>query len=434
MKLKYLFLTLFTAAAFAFNACEEKEEDISMPDCRFNVDSLKFDGSADVRIVKLAANRDWVITCDSSFVGIDLIKGTASNKPEYIEISVTRNNGYDRTAVITANAGRGLSKDILVVSQKGPKGDENTALLISVQEFINKADTQKEWVIQGKVTGINKQYSYFWLEQDGAKVEIYQPVNFAEFADKLEEGGTAMAKGKYKLYVNSNTGAQTHEMEKGTILKYTAPSSTPTADAIMSETFKTSLGSFTEQVKSGTVTNVWKYDSQYTCAKATAYVSSTNNASESWLISPEVDLTAQTAATLVFDHAGNYFTSISQEVSLYISKDGGEYKQVKIPTYPTNYTFVSSGNISLKDFIGHKIRFAFVYTSTATKAGTWEVKNVVVNKQDTGETPYVTATVCETLAQAAALGDNDLFEYNKGALVVGRTAGGIVISDRKSVV
>ena len=68
MKLKYLFLTLFAAAAFAFTACEEKEADVAMPDCRFNVDSLKFDSSADVRIIKLAANRDWTISCDSSFV------------------------------------------------------------------------------------------------------------------------------------------------------------------------------------------------------------------------------------------------------------------------------------------------------------------------------------------------------------------------------
>ena len=68
MKLKYLFLTLFAAAAFAFTACEEKEADVAMPDCRFNVDSLKFDSSADVRIIKLAANLDWTISCDSSFV------------------------------------------------------------------------------------------------------------------------------------------------------------------------------------------------------------------------------------------------------------------------------------------------------------------------------------------------------------------------------
>ena len=433
MKLKYLFLTLFAAAGIAFTACEQKEQDISMPDCRFNVDSLKFDSNADVRIIKLAANRDWVISCDSSFVGIDIVKGSGSEKAQYIEISVTRNKGYDRVAKIFANAGRGLSKDLLIVSQKGPKGDENEALLITIADFLSKADTEHPWVIEGKVSGVNTQYSYFWLEQDGSKVEVYQPLNFSEFS--LADGGTARVKGIYEKYTNKTSGAVTHELTKGTILKYTAPAGVDPSSSIFSETFASSLGQFTQQVKSGNVTDVWAYDSQYKCAKATAYVqlsgetAKTNHASEAWLVSPEIDLTGQTAATLVFDHACNYFTSVSQEVSLYISSDGGEYKQVKIPVYPTNFTFVSSGNISLKDFLGHKIKIAFVYTSTATKAGTYEVKNIVVNKEDSGDTPYVAAKVCETLAEAAALADNDLFEYNKGALVVGRTQGGIVISD-----
>ena len=428
MKLKYLFLTLFAAAGIAFTACEEKEQDISRPDCRFSKDTLKFDSRADFTTVKLLANRDWVITCDSSFVGIDRIAGTGSGEWQYVDISVTRNNGYNRTATVYATAGRGLSKDIIVISQRGPKGNEEDALLISVSEFIQKADTQKDWIIEGAISGINTQYKYFWIKEGTAEVEVYQPLNFDAFKDQLVEGGIARVKGRYKLYTASS-GKQTHEMDKGTILKFTAPSTPDPGNNIFSETFATSLGNFTQQVKSGTVTNVWNYDSNYKCAKGTAYVSNTNNASEAWLVSPEIDLAGQTSATLVFDHAGNYFTSISQEVSLYISKDNGEFKQVKIPTYPTNYTFVSSGKISLKDFVGHKIKLAFVYTSTATKAGTWEIKNVVVNKEDSGETPYVAAKVCETLAEAAALGDNDLFEYNKGALVVGRSSGGLVITD-----
>ena len=428
MKLKYLFLTLFAAAGIAFTACEEKEQDISRPDCRFSKDTLKFDSRADFTTVKLKANRDWVITCDSSFVGIDHIVGLASDGWQYLDISVTRNNGYNRTATVYATAGRGLSKDIIVISQRGPKGNEEDALLVSVSEFIQKADTQKDWIVEGAISGINTQYKYFWIKEGTNELEIYQPLNWDAFKDQLVEGGVARVKGRYKLYTASS-GKQTHEMEKGTILKFTAPAGPDPGANVFSETFATSLGSFTQQIKSGTLTSIWNFDSNYKCAKATAYVSSTNNASEAWLISPEIDLTNQTAATLVFDHAGNYFTSISQEVSLYISKDNGEYKQVKIPTYPTNYTFVSSGNISLKDFIGHKIKLAFVYTSTATKAGTWEIRNVVVNKEDTGDTPYVAAKACESLAEAAALADNDLFEYNKGALVTGRSQGGLMISD-----
>ena len=436
MKLKYLFLTLFAAAGIAFTACEEKEQDISRPDCRFSKDTLKFDSRADFTTVKLLANRDWVITCDSSFVGIDRIAGTGSGEWQYVDISVTRNNGYNRTATVYATAGRGLSKDIIVISQRGPKGNEEDALLISVSEFIQKADTQKDWIIEGAISGINTQYKYFWIKEGTAEVEVYQPLNFDAFKDQLVEGGIARVKGRYKLYTASS-GKQTHEMDKGTILKFTAPSTPDPGNNIFSETFKTSLGGFTREVKSGNVTDVWTFDATYKCAKATSYVQlagesgKTDHPTEAWLISPEIDLTGQAAATLLFDHASRYFNSVSTDITLWISSDGGAYKQLKIPTYPANgtsFTFVSSGNISLKDFLGHKVKIALVYTAT-TKSGTYELNNFVVNKEDTGATQYISATVCESLAQAAALGDNDLFEYNKGALVVGRSSGGLVITD-----
>lgn len=39
---------------------------------------------------------------------------------------------------------------------------------------------------------------------------------------------------------------------------------------------------------------------------------------------------------------------------------------------------MSSGNISLKDYVGKNIQFAFKYVSTTEAAGMWEVKNVKV--------------------------------------------------------
>ena len=43
-----------------------------------------------------------------------------------------------------------------------------------------------------------------------------------------------------------------------------------------------------------------------------------------------------------------------------------------------SWTFVGSGNVSLSAFAGKKIQIGFKYTSTAAKAGTWEVKNVII--------------------------------------------------------
>lgn len=160
-------------------------------------------------------------------------------------------------------------------------------------------------------------------------------------------------------------------------------------DVIFSEAFTSSQGSFTIDNKNlpSALSAIWEFSSQYSCMKATAYVSSTktNYESESWLISPEIDLTAQTTAFLSFDHAGNYFGTKENEATLHISADGGTtWTAVAIPTYFTNYTFVSSGEISLASYVGKKIKIAFRYTSTSTKAGTWEVQNVKVYKTSTG--------------------------------------------------
>lgn len=160
-------------------------------------------------------------------------------------------------------------------------------------------------------------------------------------------------------------------------------------DVIFSEAFTSSQGSFTIDNKNlpSALSAIWEFSSQYSCMKATAYVSSTktNYESESWLISPEIDLTAQTTAFLSFDHAGNYFGTKENEATLHISADGGTtWTAVAIPTYFTNYTFVSSGEISLASYVGKKIKIAFRYTSTSTKAGTWEVNNVKVYKTSTG--------------------------------------------------
>ena len=65
---------------------------------------------------------------------------------------------------------------------------------------------------------------------------------------------------------------------------------------------------------------------------------------------------------------------------MWISKNGGEWKQLEIASenYPLSWTFVSAGNWNLAEYLGSKVKVAFRYTSTATKAGTWEVANVAV--------------------------------------------------------
>lgn len=153
--------------------------------------------------------------------------------------------------------------------------------------------------------------------------------------------------------------------------------------AYFTETFAESLGDFTMNnvtLPEGS-TYVWKHDTYNgdSYAKASGYVGSPKN-SESWLVSPLVDLTSADAAVLSFDHTGKFFGDMTKEATVWAKKEGGEWAQLTIPTYMTggDYKFVNSGSIDLQAYLGGKMQFAFKYISTTAAAGTWEVKNVVV--------------------------------------------------------
>ena len=161
-----------------------------------------------------------------------------------------------------------------------------------------------------------------------------------------------------------------------------------TDETYFTETFETSQGNFTIDNKTmpTELTYVWKHDATNKYMKASAYANSTKYATESWLISPEIDLSSAPSAFLSFDHVMRYFGTANQDGTLKVTIDNGaNWADVTIPTYPdgTSWTFVSSGEISLASYVGKKIKLAFIYKSSTDAAATWEIKNVKVYKTST---------------------------------------------------
>ncbi|MFR5270945.1 MAG: choice-of-anchor J domain-containing protein [Hoylesella buccalis] len=120
--------------------------------------------------------------------------------------------------------------------------------------------------------------------------------------------------------------------------------------------------------------------------KASAFFQNKKYETESWLISPALDLSGKTTVTLTVEQAANFFKSMKDEIFIKISTN---YKSGKPSTatwevltpskWPSNdWTFVNS-TVDLSAYAGKKdVRIAFQYKSTTQSAGTWELKNLVV--------------------------------------------------------
>lgn len=168
----------------------------------------------------------------------------------------------------------------------------------------------------------------------------------------------------------------------GTVDPTPDPDPQPT-NAIFSESFAESLGDFTIDDKSlpEGADYIWTWGGKNFGAKASCYINKQKLASESWLISPEIDLTNYKKAALTYDYAANFFNdaaTFKAMTAVKVIADG--------VTTDLDYEVTSTGmswnfptvKIDLSAYDGKKIKIAFAYTSTEEVAGTWEIKNLYV--------------------------------------------------------
>ena len=209
--------------------------------------------------------------------------------------------------------------------------------------------------------------------------------------------------------------------------KITATAPIASEVTIPYEDLTTGQGSFTldnVSLDEG-LTYVWKWDATNKYMKASAYVGGKNKASESHLVSPLINLGSATAPKLYFSQCINkYFADYSTDVKLLIVKEDESTDQLTL-TAPT----IESGNFSkfkdeefdLSAYAGKKIKVKFVYTSTSTAAGTWEIKNFKV-AADTS----VDAVKVDVNANAPA--------YNVGGQRVNQGYKGLVIKGGRKLI
>ena len=150
------------------------------------------------------------------------------------------------------------------------------------------------------------------------------------------------------------------------------------------EAFSSEFGQFTA------VEGDYPWEIKYNCARVTSYVSNVNNDAESWLVSSPVDLSNASEAVVSFDYVTKYNASGKEaECNCLLISDNyaGDVATATwvaidfaIAENSADWTFTSTGDIAIPvEFIGKKnVTIAFKYVGTATKAGTWQVKNVLL--------------------------------------------------------
>lgn len=251
--------------------------------------------------------------------------------------------------------------------------------------------------IEVQVTGVISVGSYANITVEGAtkQASLYY-VNTADYA--AFNGKNVVVKGYVTgtyNYLNILPYSVT-EVGGSTPTPEPDPEPTPTpGDAKTlpyAESFTTSQGDFTiNNVTLGTLSYVWQHATYNSDGymKASAFMNNAAVVAESWLVSPAISLAGATSPVVTFTHAHKFAGTPSEELTLWVSANDGAWEQVTIPTYSDNnsWTFVESGEISLAKYVGSTVKVAFKYVSTASKAGTWEVKNFSVAEASGAVTP-----------------------------------------------
>ena len=158
------------------------------------------------------------------------------------------------------------------------------------------------------------------------------------------------------------------------------------------EAFATSMGKFKVITQMGTP---WKID--FKTAKASGYDNNSkkNTPSESYLISPEINLSKSKGAYLKFEYIIQYMSRDGVDKVLITSNYTGDPTKTEWEditgklTQGTDWTtFATYAKNLPAAYIGKdKVRIAFYYSATDKGSRTWEVKNVTVKEGEVTENP-----------------------------------------------
>ena len=212
----------FLAAAASILALAGCNKEIDYGPAKVEVDKAEIEvtqGAGSVS-VSLNATIDWAAKVDgddADWLDISPASGGPSLEAQTLTIKYTENTGINREATILVQ-GDVLHKTYINVKQAGPKGDEDSC---TIAEFIQKGDTQHEYVLEGKVSNvIHSSYTTFNINDDSGSILVYSFTETSkELAETVKNGGVIKIRGTYQYYESKSQ----HEVVNAEILSYEAP-------------------------------------------------------------------------------------------------------------------------------------------------------------------------------------------------------------------
>lgn len=168
-------------------------------------------------------------------------------------------------------------------------------------------------------------------------------------------------------------------------------STTITENQPYSVSFASDLAGFTveNKVSEGLTGDVWYYSKKYTAATASSYNGSTNVPAEGWFLSPVLDMTAISKATLTFEHS-SYSEGRPEELMLKVREENAtSWTDLVISNYSNGRDNHVTTTVDLTAFAAKKAQIAFVYKNLAGGTNnTWYIYNLkVAAGEGGGETP-----------------------------------------------
>lgn len=160
----------------------------------------------------------------------------------------------------------------------------------------------------------------------------------------------------------------------------------PAPKVVLSESFDEGFGLFTINNKKAASEEIWQHveatgsKQGYACANK----GSLAEESESWLISPSMDLTVcKDTVLFTFSHwyKGNADLRDEQLRVMVSTDDGANWQQATVEGWGNGkQTRFISATVDLTNFRTANTKVAFAYSSTAESAMTWSVQNIRIGE------------------------------------------------------